>query len=45
LSSDLVDKVAHNLLQSRDRRQVHEQGDEAVNVAILDGEVDVEEQD
>ena len=45
LPSDAIDKVAHDLFQRGDRGQVHEQGDEAANVPVLDREVDVEEQD
>ena len=38
-------KSADDVLQRGDRGQVHEQGDEAANVAIFDHEVDVKEQD
>src|SRR5215204_4728590 len=44
LSFDLMDEVVHDGLQRHDRWQVHDQGYEAVNVAILDGEIDVQEQ-
>ena len=41
---DTTDKVAHNLLQSGDRWEVHEQCDETANVTFLDGEVDIQKQ-
>src|SRR5688572_26715640 len=39
LPLDAIDEVVHNILQGRDGGQVHEQGDEARDVAALDGEV------
>src|SRR3954471_8474332 len=44
LSFDCIDEFAHDLLQRHNRRQVHEQGDEALDVTLPDREIDVEEQ-
>jgi hypothetical protein len=39
---DAFNEVVYQLLESVDGRQVHQQGNESVNIAILDIEIDVE---
>src|ERR1700730_6875045 len=41
---DAADEIVHNFLQRGNRWQVHQQGNKAMDVALLDIEIDVEEQ-
>src|SRR5580698_6094118 len=42
---DTTDEIVHNFLEGSDRWQIHEQRNETMNVAFLDIEIDVQEQD
>ena len=42
---DATDEVVHDVLECGDGRQIHQQRNETMNVALLDIEIDVEEQD
>src|SRR5580698_4948772 len=42
---DTTDEIVHDALEGGDRRQIHEERNETMNVAFLDIEIDIQEQD
>src|ERR1700733_1400955 len=42
---DTTDEIVHDVLERGDRRQIHQKRNETMNVAFLDIEIDIQEQD